>query len=127
MSDETPDTQPAPERHAVIPTIQLVYDFPLRPNFLVQLVIPSTLTTVEARRLTAFLLSLCQDWTPDGASKEQAAEAEHCHGCDKVLTPTDGLHYVVDQGRSRRVCPGCYEAWTRERYATTPVALSGKS
>jgi len=37
---------------------QTAYDFPLRPDFMAQLVLPRNLTEVEARRLAAFLCTL---------------------------------------------------------------------
>jgi hypothetical protein len=39
----------------------LAHEFPLRPDFMVQLVLPVNLTTKEARRLAAFLLTLADD------------------------------------------------------------------
>jgi len=39
----------------------LTLDYPLRPDFLAQVVIPRDLTTEEARRMVAFLLALTSD------------------------------------------------------------------
>lgn len=36
----------------------LTLDYPLRPDFIAQVVIPRDLTTEEARRMVAFLLAL---------------------------------------------------------------------
>lgn len=38
--------------------------FPLRPDFVAQLVVPRDLTTAEAKRLGAFLLTLASDYEP---------------------------------------------------------------
>ena len=75
----------APGRHAAvlrahdaplaqgIPTITtsagLPMSFPLRPDFLAQVVIPRDLTADEARRLGAFLLTLAADFRPPGSGE----------------------------------------------------------
>ena len=48
----------------VLPGLSLSY--PLRPDFLAQVVIPRDLTAEEARRLGAFLLTLAADFRPAG-------------------------------------------------------------
>lgn len=47
-------------------TTGLPLSYPLRPDFLAQVVIPRDLTTEEARRLGAFLLTLAADFRPEG-------------------------------------------------------------
>lgn len=47
-------------------TAGLPLSFPLRPDFLAQVVIPRDLTAEEARRLGAFLLTLAADFRPLG-------------------------------------------------------------
>lgn len=42
----------------------LALDFPLRPEYRAQVVIPADMTTEEARRLGAFLLTLAADFRP---------------------------------------------------------------
>jgi hypothetical protein len=42
----------------------LPLSFPLRPDFLAQVVVPRDLTTAEAKRLSAFLLTLASDYEP---------------------------------------------------------------
>lgn len=42
----------------IFKSVALTLDYPLRPDFLAQVVIPRDLTTEEARRLVAFLLAL---------------------------------------------------------------------
>ncbi len=46
------------------PTTGLPLNYPLRPDFLAQVVIPRDLTSEEARRLGAFLLTLAADFRP---------------------------------------------------------------
>ena len=43
----------------------LALDFPLRPDFMAQVVVPRNLTAAEAKRLCAFLLTLPQPEKPD--------------------------------------------------------------
>lgn len=60
---------PAPAAHAELPTatsMGLPLNYPLRPDFLAQVVIPRDLTAEEARRLGAFLLTLAADFRPTG-------------------------------------------------------------
>jgi hypothetical protein len=40
----------------------LSYDYPIRPDFLAQVVVPRDLTSFEARRLTRFIMALAQDY-----------------------------------------------------------------
>jgi hypothetical protein len=49
---------PAPPREG------LALDYPLRPGFLAQVVVPPDLTVDEARRMGAFLLTLAPDYRP---------------------------------------------------------------
>ena len=44
----------------------LSFDFPLRPDFLAQLVIPRDLKSEEAKRLCSFVMTLATDFRPDG-------------------------------------------------------------
>lgn len=46
----------------------LVYDFPLRADFMAQLVLPRDLTSAEAKRLMAFLESLVTPGGTDGVA-----------------------------------------------------------
>lgn len=58
---------PLPATHAVSPastSTGLPLSYPLRPDFLAQVVIPRDLTSEEARRLGAFLLTLAADFRP---------------------------------------------------------------
>lgn len=43
----------------------LTLSFPLRPDFLAQVVIPRDLTAIEAKRLGAFLLTIAVDYQPE--------------------------------------------------------------
>jgi len=43
----------------------LAYEFPLRPGFMVQIVVPRDLTVQEAERLYLFLLALAVDISPE--------------------------------------------------------------
>jgi hypothetical protein len=45
----------------------IALDFPLRPEFLAQVVVPRDLTVDEARRMGAFLLTLAPEFRPEGA------------------------------------------------------------
>jgi hypothetical protein len=62
------DEDGAPLRIHIAPTASvsagLPLSFPLRPDFLAQVVIPRDLTAEEARRLGAFLLTLATDFRP---------------------------------------------------------------
>ncbi len=49
-------------------SLGLPLSFPLRPDFLAQVVIPRDLTVEEAKRLGAFLLTLASDFSPAGFS-----------------------------------------------------------
>ena len=42
----------------------LPFAFPLRPDFLAQVVVPRDMTSIEARRLTRFIMTLAQDFNP---------------------------------------------------------------
>lgn len=54
----------------------IVYDIPLRPDFMAQLVVPRDLTIAEARKLASTLLTVCIDVTPgDIAQITNLAEA----------------------------------------------------
>lgn len=57
---------PAHGMPAVTPSAGLPLSYPLRPDFLAQVVIPRDLTADEARRLGAFLLTLAADFRPVG-------------------------------------------------------------
>lgn len=74
-------TEPRGDRHAPAPypeasihsssptaatSAGLPLSYPLRPDFLAQVVIPRDLTAEEARRLGAFLLTLAADFRPVG-------------------------------------------------------------
>lgn len=59
--------RPLSTTHAVSPaptSTGLPLSYPLRPDFLAQVVIPRDLTSEEARRLGAFLLTLAADFRP---------------------------------------------------------------
>lgn len=58
------DRPPAPAAQSTSTGLPLSY--PLRPDFLAQVVIPRDLTAEEARRLGAFLLTLAADFRPAG-------------------------------------------------------------
>lgn len=45
-------------------TQRLVFPFPVRPNFMAQLVIPRDMTKAEADRLCAFVMSLAASSPP---------------------------------------------------------------
>ncbi|MBE9141040.1 hypothetical protein IQ254_28225 [Nodosilinea sp. LEGE 07088] len=58
----------APKKHDKEPahlSSGLTLSYPLRTDFLAQVVIPRDLNTVEARRLGAFLLTIAVDYQPD--------------------------------------------------------------
>jgi hypothetical protein len=46
------------------PIAGLSLDYPLRPDFLVQVKVPRDLTQAEARRIQGFILTLAQDYQP---------------------------------------------------------------
>lgn len=48
-----------------MPSSGLTLSFPLRSDFLAQVVIPRDLTAIEARRLGAFLLTIAVDYQPE--------------------------------------------------------------
>jgi len=50
MTDTTPAT--------TVRTAALCYDYPLRPNYIAQLVVPRDMTTAEAERLCKFINAL---------------------------------------------------------------------
>lgn len=52
---------------------QLEYIFPLRPDFNVQIIVPQDMTTLEAQRLAAFLLTLAIP-VPDGLERQRVIE-----------------------------------------------------
>lgn len=60
-----PQTTAAQAVHPVSTSTGLPLSYPLRPDFLAQVVIPRDLTAEEARRLGAFLLTLASDFRPD--------------------------------------------------------------
>lgn len=53
-----------PARVRTPPGEALALDYPLRPGFLAQVVVPPDLTVDEARRMGAFLLTLAPDYRP---------------------------------------------------------------
>ena len=55
-----PAVRPSPPR----PRDGLALEYPLRPGFLAQVVVPPDLTVDEARRMGAFLLTLSPDYKP---------------------------------------------------------------
>lgn len=62
------DSKPKPVASSVrMPQISsgLSLDYPIRSDFLAQVVVPRDLTLVEARRLGAFLLTLAADFQPN--------------------------------------------------------------
>lgn len=65
--DATPS--PAQGIAAVRTSTGLPMSYPLRPDFLAQVVIPRDLTAEEARRLGAFLLTLAADFRPTGSGE----------------------------------------------------------
>jgi hypothetical protein len=44
----------------------LSLEFPMRPDFLAQVVVPRDMTKIEARRFTHFIMTLAQDYDPTG-------------------------------------------------------------
>ena len=48
-------------RDPITPTPGLALSYPLRPDFLAQVVIPRDMTVSEARRLSAFVMTLTVD------------------------------------------------------------------
>jgi hypothetical protein len=48
-------------RHPPLPPGALAVPFPLRPDFLAEVVVPKDMTALEARRLCAMLLTLAHD------------------------------------------------------------------
>jgi hypothetical protein len=63
------DAPPAQGIPAITTSAGLPMSFPLRPDFLAQVVIPRDLTADEARRLGAFLLTLAADFRPPGSGE----------------------------------------------------------
>ncbi len=56
----------------------LAYDFPLRPDFLAQLVLPVNITEREAKKLGAFLLTLVQEQEePETVPPDRLIEEPH--------------------------------------------------
>lgn len=53
-------------------TRSMVYPFPIRGNYRAQLVLPEDLTTLEAKRLSAFIQTLVIDEAPHGITGEKA-------------------------------------------------------
>ncbi len=49
---------------APTPKAGLSYDYPLRPDFLAQVVVPRDMKVSEARRLTSFIMTLAHDYDP---------------------------------------------------------------
>lgn len=64
--DQDAPPPPAYGTPTVTPSAGLPLSYPLRPDFLAQVVIPRDLTADEARRLGAFLLTLAADFRPAG-------------------------------------------------------------
>jgi hypothetical protein len=60
-----PTSSDKPEKESVYIASGLTLSYPLRSDFLAQVVIPRDLTTVEARRLGAFLLTIAIDYQPE--------------------------------------------------------------
>ena len=58
---DAPDMIPATHVKGIATEHSLAIPFPLRPNFLAQIVIPRDLTKDEAKRLSAFIDALAQD------------------------------------------------------------------
>jgi hypothetical protein len=65
--DQVAAMPPAHAPPVVLASAGLPLSFPLRPDFLAQVVIPRDLTADEARRLGAFLLTLAADFRPVGS------------------------------------------------------------
>lgn len=61
-----PETPAHPGSPTAPTSLGLPLSYPLRPDFLAQVVIPRDLTAEEARRLGAFLLTLAVDFRPAG-------------------------------------------------------------
>jgi hypothetical protein len=57
-----PTPAPGPGPQPAFPHLAL--DYPLRPDFLAQVVVPRDLRVEEARRLGAFVMTLAADYTP---------------------------------------------------------------
>jgi len=57
MSKHKYDSLAIPERNGP----WLALDYPIRPDFMAQVVVPRNLTMAEARRLEAFIMSLAID------------------------------------------------------------------
>jgi len=71
VAGQTQDVAPSPAQGiaAVTTSTGLPMSYPLRPDFLAQVVIPRDLTAEEARRLGAFLLTLAADFRPTGSGE----------------------------------------------------------
>ena len=54
----------APQPFSPPPSIGLSLSYPLRPDFLAQIVIPRDMKTDEAKRLSAFVMTLATDFAP---------------------------------------------------------------
>ncbi|MEO8754964.1 MAG: hypothetical protein ABI624_20045 [Casimicrobiaceae bacterium] len=50
------------------PVVGLSLEFPMRPDFLAQIVVPRDMKLDEARRFTSFILTLAQDFAPPSGS-----------------------------------------------------------
>lgn len=49
---------------------ELAFSYPLRSDFMAQVVIPENLTVEEANRLGAFLLTFAVDYKPEGRDRK---------------------------------------------------------
>lgn len=58
-------SKPERDMKEAAPSNGLSLSFPLRPDFLAQIVIPRDLSVTEARRLGAFILTLSSDYQPE--------------------------------------------------------------
>lgn len=63
-SDDANDRS-KPQSSAPVPTSGLSLSYPLRPDFLAQVVVPRDLKLNEARRLSAFVMTLSPEYEPE--------------------------------------------------------------
>lgn len=59
-----PSTSTTPSEHPLVAPSGLVMPYPVRQDFLAQVVIPRDLTVEEAKRLGAFIMTLASDFKP---------------------------------------------------------------
>lgn len=62
------------------PTRVLIYDIPLRPDFIAQIVVPRDLTTLEAKRMRDFLAALAVPESQTGEEEETPGGGEPTPG-----------------------------------------------